>query len=82
LTAARQAHPVTATSVTAQIGQPLDIHGHLAPTITFNDILVLKDLPDPVDVVTIQIVTVHGVRKIHLIENLACGGQTYTVDIG
>jgi hypothetical protein len=61
---------MTASTVATKVGKTLDIHGNLATAITLNDVLFLYNLTKSVDVITIQIIAVHGVREIHLIEDL------------
>jgi hypothetical protein len=65
---------MTTPSITSKVSQSLDIHGYFPPTVTFNDILIFENLPDPVYILTIQIIAVHGVGKINLFKNLSCRG--------
>jgi hypothetical protein len=69
------------TTVTTEIGQSLDIHGHFPSPVTLDDILVLYYFPDPVYIVTIQIITVHGEWKIYFFKNLSCRSQPNTMYI-
>ena len=72
---------MAAAAVATEIHQPLDVHGHFAPAITLDDILLLDDFTKSVDIVTIEIVAVHGVGKIYLVEDLPGGGESNTVYI-
>ncbi len=56
---------MTTPTVTSQVSQSLNIHGDFASTVTLNDILFFEHLPDPVYVITIQIITIHGEWKIY-----------------
>jgi hypothetical protein len=61
---------VTTTTVTAKIRETLNVHGDLAPAITLDYVLFLNDLTQSVNIFTIEVIAVHGVGKIHFIENL------------
>jgi hypothetical protein len=73
LSIAGKSATVTTAPVTPQVHQPFDIHGDFATAIAFNDIIVLYNDPDSVNVIAAQIVTVHLVRQIGLIQDLARG---------
>jgi hypothetical protein len=70
---------MTTTPVTSRVSQPLDVHGDFTPTITFNGILIFEYLSNPVYIVTIEIVTIHGERKIYFFEYLSSRGQPNTM---
>jgi hypothetical protein len=70
---------MTTSPVTSQIRQSLYVHGYFPSTVAFYDILVFEYLPDPVDIVTVQIITVHGERKIYFFKYLSSRGQPNTV---
>jgi len=61
---------MTTPSIASQVGQSLYIHGYFASAITFNDKLFLQYLPDTVDIVTVQVVAVHGEGKINFLKDL------------
>jgi hypothetical protein len=63
-------------TIATEVGESLDIHGHLTSAVSFHGILPLNHLPDAIYIVTIQIITVHGIRKIHFIQDLACRCQS------
>lgn len=65
---------MSSSTITTEIGQPLDVHGNFTPAVTLDDILFLKHFPDAVDIVTVEIVAVHCIRKIYFIKNLASRG--------
>ena len=71
-----------AATIAAEVHQSLDIHGHFAPAITLDDILILNNLADTIDIFTVKIIAVHGIRQIDLIKDFSGGSQTDTVDIG
>jgi hypothetical protein len=54
-------------AITAKIHQPLDIHGYFPAPVTFDDVVVLDHLTDPIHVVTAEVVAVHRVGKINRI---------------
>lgn len=64
---------MTTAPVASQIHQSFDIHGDFAAAITFNDMIVFNNDPYSVNVIATQIVTVHLVRQIGLIQDLARG---------
>jgi hypothetical protein len=67
------------SSVTPKVRQSLYVHGYFPSTITFDYILVFKYLSDPVDVITVEIVTIHGERKIYFFKYFSSRGQPNTV---
>jgi hypothetical protein len=70
---------MTPSPITTQVSQSFDIHGYFSSPVTFNDVLFLKYLPYPVDIITVQIIAVHGKWKIYFIKNLSSRGQPNTV---
>ena len=73
---------MTAATITPKVHEPLDVHGDFAPLITLYDKVVLDDGPDPVDVVGAQVIAVHLIRQVGLVQNLAGRGQSDAVDVG
>ncbi len=71
-----------ASSIRADIHEPFNIHGNLAPPVTLNNVIIFNDLPDPGDIVTAQVIAVHLIRQIDLIKNFARRSQTNTIDTG
>ncbi len=57
--------------VTSKVHKPFNIHRDLTSSITFNDVITFNNNTDTVDIISAQIITVHLIRKIDLIENLA-----------
>ncbi len=70
---------MTSSTITPQVSQSLDVHGHFSTAITLYNILFLENLTNPVNIVTIQIIAVHGKWKIYFFENLSSRGQPNTV---
>jgi hypothetical protein len=73
---------MAASPIATQVSKALDVHRNFTPTVTLNDVLFLNDLAKPVDIITIQIIAVHGIRKIHFVENLPGRGEPDPVYIG
>jgi hypothetical protein len=73
---------VTTTTVTAKVGQTLDVHGNFTTPVTFNDVLFLDNPAKPVDILTIEVIAAHRVREIHLVEDLPGRGEADAVNIG
>lgn len=71
-----------AATIATKVGKTLDIHRDFATPITLDDKFILNDLTDAIDVFAVQVITVHSVRKIHLIENLPGRGEPYSMNIG
>ncbi len=71
LAATWQTHTVSPPTITAQIRQTFDIHRDLSPTVSLNNVLTFEYLSDPVDIIPIQIITVHGVGEINLVEDFS-----------
>jgi hypothetical protein len=51
---------MTTTSITTQVSQSLDVHGYFSSAVTLNDVLCFEYLPNPIYIVAVQIVTIHG----------------------
>lgn len=69
-------------SITTKVGETLDVHRNLTTAITLDNKFILNDLTDAIDVVTVEVITVHSIRKIHLVENLPGRGEPYSMNIG
>jgi hypothetical protein len=69
-------------AICTQIDKTLYVHGDLTTTITFNNIVGFNNLPDPSDIVTAQVIGIHLVREIRLIENFPRRGKPNTENIG
>ena len=59
------------STVASKIHEPFDVHGDLAPPVTLNDMVVFDDRPDPVDIVDAQVIAVHLIRQVGLVQYLA-----------
>ena len=82
LTTARQTCTMPASPIRPEVHEPFDIHGDLATPVTLNDVIIFNDLPDPSDIITVQIIAVHLIRQIDLIKNFARRAQPNTKDTG
>jgi hypothetical protein len=65
---------MTSSPITPEVSQSFYIHGYFPPAVTLNDILFFKYLPDPVYILTVQVIAVHGEGKINFFKNLTCRG--------
>jgi hypothetical protein len=72
---------VTPATITPKVHEPLDVHGDFAPFITLNDNVVFDNRPDPVDIVGAQVIAVHLIRQVGLVQNLAGRGQSNAVNV-
>ena len=59
------------STVASKIHEPFDVHGDLAPSVTLNDMVVFDDRPDAVDIVDAQVIAVHLIRQVGLVQYLA-----------
>jgi hypothetical protein len=73
---------MTTTTITAKVHKPLDVHGHLPTLITLDHIVIFNDLPDTGYLFATQIITVHLVRQISLVENFTGCSQADPIYIG
>ncbi len=62
---------MTSSPIAAEIHEPFNIHGYFTSPVTLDNIFVFNNGPNSVDIVSTQIIAVHLIRKIRLIENLA-----------
>jgi hypothetical protein len=74
LTTARQPCPVSSPSVAPKVSKSLYVHRDLSTKVTFDNEFVLDDFADAVNIVGIQIITVHRVGKVNFIKNTPCRG--------
>jgi hypothetical protein len=63
--------PVPQTTITTEIGKALNIHPHLAPTVTFDHIQVINNFTNIGNNLFIQIIAIRIVRQINLIQDLS-----------
>ncbi len=82
LAAAGQPRTMPAPSIRSEIHEPFDIHGDLATPVTLNNVIIFNDLPDPGDIITVQVIAVHLIRQIDLIKNVASRAQPNTKNTG
>jgi len=69
-------------AIGAKVNKTLDIHRNFTTTITFNDEISFNDFSDPGNIVTTQIIRIHLVGQIRLIQNLPRRSQANTINIG
>jgi len=69
LSTARQSSPVPSSPVAAKIRESLYVHRDFSTKITFHNKLFFDNLTDAIDIVGIQIITVHRVGKVNFIKN-------------
>ena len=73
---------MAAAPVATEVHQALDVHGHVAPLVALHHVVGLDDGAQAVDVVAAQVIAVHLVGQIRLVQNLAGRGKADAVDVG
>jgi hypothetical protein len=70
------------TPVTAQVHQPLNIHGDVTTQITFNTVFAINNLAQPSYLTFRQLVDTAGFGYARFLANFMCLGTAYSKDIG
>jgi hypothetical protein len=81
LSAHRQPAAMPQAPVAAEIHQPLDIHGNLAPKVAFNHMIPVNDFADLADLRFRQLAHPPLPRDVDLLANLPGEGVANAMDI-
>jgi hypothetical protein len=79
---AGQASSVTPPSITPKVHKPFDAHGDLTSPIALDNIVIFNDDSDPINILGAQVIAIHLIRQVGLVQNLTGRGQSYTKDVG